>query len=165
MDVILLFGQYLLVKQQNDINFIWLHHGIHYKLKTLSRIVTYVTAHRCAGGLKKTFDLRFGSQRHRHFVWFFYVPVQAPTRWPSDSGGSDTFGSFRRVRYLGREFAYTWLLPNCLNVSLFHTWVELKWLFNVTINDISVLYVTAHRCAGGLKKLDLRSGSHAIDIS
>ena len=38
--------------------------------------------------------------------------------------------------------------------------VELKWLFNVTINDISVIYVTAHRCAGGLKKkLDLRSGS------
>ena len=45
-------------------------------------------------------------------------------------------------------------------------WVELDWLFNVTINDISVIYVTAHRCAGGLKKkLDLRSGSHAIDIS
>ena len=33
-------------------------------------------------------------------------------------------------------------------------------VFNVTINDISVIYVTAHRCAGGLKKkLDLRSGS------
>ena len=43
--------------------------------------------------------------------------------------------------------------------------VELNLLFNVTINDISVIYVTAHRCAGGLKKkLDLRSGSHAIDI-
>ena len=39
-------------------------------------------------------------------------------------------------------------------------WVELNWLFYVTINDISVIYVTAHRCAGGLKKkLDLRSGS------
>ena len=25
-------------------------------------------------------------------------------------------------------------------------------LFNVTINDILVIYVTAHRCAGGLKK-------------
>ena len=44
--------------------------------------------------------------------------------------------------------------------------VNVNWLFNVTINDISVIYVTAHRCAGGLKKkLDLRSGSHAIDIS
>ena len=38
--------------------------------------------------------------------------------------------------------------------------VMVNWLFNViTINDISVIYVTAHRCAGGLKKLDLRSGS------
>ena len=37
---------------------------------------------------------------------------------------------------------------------------EVNWLFNVTINNISVIYVTAHRCAGGLKKkLDLRSGS------
>ena len=35
----------------------------------------------------------------------------------------------------------------------------LNCLFNVTINDISVIYVTAHRCAGGLKKkFDLRSG-------
>ena len=37
-------------------------------------------------------------------------------------------------------------------------WVN--WLFNVTINDISVIYVTAHRYAGGLKKKsDLRSSS------
>ena len=36
---------------------------------------------------------------------------------------------------------------------------EVNWLFNVTINDISVIYVKAHRCAGGLKKLDLRWGS------
>ena len=42
--------------------------------------VIYVTAHRCAGGLKKKFDLQSGSQRHRHFVGFFNVPVQAPTR-------------------------------------------------------------------------------------
>ena len=39
MDVILLFYQYLLAKQQNDIHFIWLHYGIHDKMKTLSRIV------------------------------------------------------------------------------------------------------------------------------
>ena len=42
--------------------------------------VIHVTAHRCAGGLKKKLDLRSGSQRHRHFVGFFNVPVQAPTR-------------------------------------------------------------------------------------
>ena len=43
--------------------------------------VKHVTAHRCAGGpKKKQLDLRSGSQRHRHFVGFFNVPVQAPTR-------------------------------------------------------------------------------------
>ena len=42
-------------------------------------IYMYVTAHRCAGRLKK-FDLRSDSQRHRHFVGFSTVPVQAPTR-------------------------------------------------------------------------------------
>ena len=42
--------------------------------------VIYVTEHRCAGGLKKKLDLRSGSQRHRHFVGFFNVPVLAPTR-------------------------------------------------------------------------------------
>ena len=42
--------------------------------------VIYVTAHRCAGGLKKKLDLRSGSRRHRHFVGFFNVPVLAPTR-------------------------------------------------------------------------------------
>ena len=37
---------------------------------------------------------------------------------------------------------------------------EVNRLFNVTINDISVTYVTADRCVGGLKnKLYLRSGS------
>ena len=34
--------------------------------------------------------------------------------------------------------------------TLSSEWVNL--LFNVAINDISVIYVTAHRCAGGLKK-------------
>ena len=43
---------------------------------------------------------------------------------------------------------------------------EFNWLLNVTCNDISVIYVTAHRCAGGLKKkLDLRRAPNAIDIS
>ena len=39
---------------------------------------------------------------------------------------------------------------------------EWDWLLNVTCNDISVIYVTAHLWAGGLKrKLDLRSGSQS----
>ena len=32
-------------------------------------------------------------------------------------------------------------IVNCVN-----------WLFNVTINNISVIHVTAHRCASGLKE-------------
>ena len=43
-------------------------------------LVIFVTAHRCVGGLKKKFDLRPGSQRHRLFVGFFNVPVQALTQ-------------------------------------------------------------------------------------
>ena len=35
-------------------------------------------AHRYAGGMKKKFVLQSDSQRHRHFVGFFNVPVQAP---------------------------------------------------------------------------------------
>ena len=50
---------------------------------------------------------------------------------------------------------------NNLSKYLYHLcwWGEVNWLFNATINDISVIYVTAHRWAGGLKKLDLRLGS------
>ena len=43
---------------------------------------------------------------------------------------------------------------------------EVNLLFNVTIYDISVIYVTAHRCAGGLKKkLTYGRAPNAIDIS
>ena len=40
----------------------------------------YMWRHRCADGPKKKLYLRSGSQRHRHFVGFFNMPVQAPTR-------------------------------------------------------------------------------------
>ena len=36
---------------------------------------------------------------------------------------------------------------------------EKDWLLNVICNDFSVIYVTAQRCTGGQKTLDLRSGS------
>ena len=53
--------------------------------------VIYVTAHRCAGGLKKKLDLRSGSQRHRHFVGFFNVPVPSTDTGPTFLyGDSDT---------------------------------------------------------------------------
>ena len=43
----------------------------------------------------------------------------------------------------------------------------MDWFLNVTLNDISVIYVTADWCARWLKKkkLDLLSGFHATDIS
>ena len=59
--------------------------------------VIYVTAHRCAGGLKKKLNLRSGSQRHRHFVGFFNVPVQAPTRDPPFYGFSEKPPHFSRL--------------------------------------------------------------------
>ena len=34
------------------------------------------------------------------------------------------------------------------------------WWFYVTVTDISAIYVTAHKCSGGLKKeVELRTGS------
>ena len=73
--------------------------------------VIFVTAHRCAGGLKKL-DLRSGSQRHRHFIGFFKVPVQAPTR------GQPFYGYFEKPPHLvafydmlGIRMAYSHLKP------------------------------------------------------
>ena len=61
--------------------------------------VIYVTAHRCAGGLKKKLNLRSDFQCHtgRHFVGFFNVPVQAPTRDPPFYGYSDEPPHFSRL--------------------------------------------------------------------
>ena len=49
-------------------------------ISCLTSQLTIFQSYRCVGGLKKKLDLRSGSQRHRHFVGFFNVPVQAPTR-------------------------------------------------------------------------------------
>ena len=54
--------------------------------------------------------------------------------------------------------------PTRVEMSKTTKWVSEYWLLNVTIYNISVLHVTAHRCTGVLK-LNLRPGSHAIDIS
>ena len=42
--------------------------------------VTYGTYCRCVGGLKKKVGPTVGLPRHRHFVGFFNVPGQVPTR-------------------------------------------------------------------------------------
>ena len=59
--------------------------------------VIYVTAHRCAGGLKKKLNLWSGSQRHRHFAGFFNVPVQEPTRDHPFYGYSEKPPHFSRL--------------------------------------------------------------------
>ena len=62
-------------------------------------------------------------------------------------------------------------LTQVVFVDKMHTkWVgEWEWLLNVICNDISVIYVTAHRGAGGLNKFDVRSGSqryrHFVEFS
>ena len=69
---------------------------------------------------------------------------------------------------IGFKLCITWIpILTIREENMWHEYIikqqrevsKVNWLFNVTINDISVIYVTAHRCAGGLKKLDLRSGS------
>ena len=72
-----------------------------------------------------------------------------------------TYSTPHKGVHISHDTNQTHAICKCQTTSVWwHSWVELKWLFNVTINDISVIYVTAHRCAGGLKKkLDLRSGS------
>ena len=54
--------------------------------------------HRYSGELKK-FDLRSGFKRHRHFVGFFNVPAQAPTRGKPFYGYSEKPPHFRRLFY------------------------------------------------------------------
>ena len=66
-------------KPQTGIN-VWVGLNWLFNVTIKDISVIHVTAHRCAGGLKKKLDLRSGFQRHRHFVGFFNVPVLAPTR-------------------------------------------------------------------------------------
>ena len=104
------------------------------------------------------------------FLWRGDFPVSYSNRDTSWNAWNRLSGScmvvsgilfFFAIRSLPLTF---WPLTNSdfptdLTFDQFHDldkvseWVN--WLFNVTINDISVIYVTAHRCAGGLKKLGL----------
>ena len=51
-----------------------------------------------------------------------------------------------------RIFWYEFLISLSLRVRV-------RLIPNVTCNHISVINLTAHRCAGGLKKMDQRRGS------
>ena len=116
--------------------------------------IIYVTVHRCAGGLKRL-DLQSGSQRHRHFVGSLTCPskhrlgANLLQRLFLETAPFSSLGIRRTHSRLNPR---GWVNPRGLS--------EWDWLFNVTGYDISDIYVTAHRCAGGLKKkLNLRSGS------
>ena len=90
--------------------------------------VIYVTAQRCAGGLNKRLNLQSGSQRHRHFVGFFNVPVQAPTRdHPSDD--SDTPPAFSRL--LRSRWGYGGHIPD-LKYFIFGMHTPLMMPFQMT---------------------------------
>ena len=67
--------------------------------------VIYVTAHICAGGLKKPLDVRSGSQRHTNIVWFFNVSLRAPTRGQPFYGYSEKPPIFFSC-LLGRAWGY-----------------------------------------------------------
>ena len=61
----------------------------------------------------------------------------------------------KTTHYEEKIILHQWRFLAFLGVSLFEkligkSWGEVNLLFNVIINDISVIYVTAHRCAGGL---------------
>ena len=58
--------------------------------------VIYVMAHRCPGGLKKL-ALWSGSQRHRHFVGIFNVPVHESTQGQPFYGYSEKPPHFSRL--------------------------------------------------------------------
>ena len=93
----------------------------------------FVTAHRCAGGLRSWTDV--GLPRHLHFVWFFSVPVQAPTR----------------------ANLFTVIPRNCpISVALYYP--QRNFPGSQRRGQFNIFVTTAHRCAGDLeKKVDLRS--------
>ena len=85
---------------------------------------------------------------------------QQRTLIPPDTWSCLTLGlaSVLMLRPISPElvlFPVFWLsnIPRyfCFLLKIYK-WGEVILLFNVIINDISVIHVTAHRCAGGLKK-------------
>ena len=78
--LLLLFSMFLALKRA-----VWYTAGYQCVCWSLTshatRFQLYMCRHRCAGGLKKLYlHVQCDSQRHRHVVGFFNVPVQAPTR-------------------------------------------------------------------------------------
>ena len=72
----------------------------------------YMLRHRCASELKKNLCLQSGYQRHRHFVGFFNVPIQAPTRGHSFYSYSEKLPHLLTINVtLGIRRTYSHLNP------------------------------------------------------
>ena len=92
--------------------------------------VIYVTTLRCAGRLKKKFDLRSGSQPHRQFVGFFYLPVQAPTRDHPFYSYSEKQPHFIRLLRCGLGYGGPFLLLNLQGLN--RGWLTHRWMHRLT---------------------------------
>ena len=97
-------------------------------------------------------------KERRLMAGVFITKIVAEFRGMHVSPAKHSYGSVTDGRTDRRR--KKWSLCVAMLRSRHKNWGEVNWLFNVTINDISVIYVTAHRCAGGLQ-LDIWSGSHA----
>ena len=84
-------------------------------------------AHRLAGGSKKKLNPRSGSQRHRHIVGFFSVPVQAPTRDQPFYGYSEKPPHFNRL--LRRAWGY----GGHINNNMFYSSYDLARAYELCI--------------------------------
>ena len=107
--------------------------------------VIYLTAHRCAGGLKKLVRPTVGLPTPNTFRRFFNVPVQASTRGHPFYGYSEKPPHFSRLLRCARRYGWPFLVLNSKGV---------------TLDDISVIYVTAYMN----KMFGQPPGSHSIDI-
>ena len=84
----------------------------------------------------------------------------------ADNEVADLAGTFERMRLGERSWLATTELGTVRRMQELN-WVELNWFFNVTINDISVIYVTAHRDvqADWRRSWTYGRAPNAIDIS
>ena len=94
-------------------------------------------------------------QEVKEAIFFAYIVSNVDSN-------SKPFYYFKQIEN-GRNYHIT---KNCISYSYYcfklSSMIKWEWdcLLNVTYSDISVIYMTAHGCAGGLKKkLNLRSGS------
>ena len=95
-----------------------------------------------------------------------YIPSICLRSWPQTTRIRNTFFSGHRSKggtAWGSVVQHRFVIPWSGMIGgsrAYVEWVsEWDWLPNITCNDISVIYVTAHRCTGGLKKSDLQSDS------